>query len=224
MNGTAEKTSRLHDAINDGWFRGRRRRRRSRIRCPYCLEDLTDLELTPPKHCFLCRHDIPASTWGVPLHCLNRPQQWDLLAGEMDYQWNAEHYDVLSYLDTMGEYFNPDYSDAKHRLLGMLIDKAAVLALAEEFIEAEGELDALVAGYLRKREGREPYLAFLLMKGSKWRQWAFGLSAEAAGPLLVAEYQLDYVRNLPWGAYIRPAVYGNVLKYLEERLEKLHHL
>jgi hypothetical protein len=210
-------------------------------RCPYCLEKLKNVQdgaspkgkpplgppsgpvpgLGPTKTCPLCRHDIPPTLLGVPPHALNRAQQWDYHLNDMAYLLKAEHLDVESYIFAMGEFYNPDWKVAKDRFMQMLVERDSVVRLREEFLEAEGELETLIVQYLRKGSGGESGLAGLLLSGDKWRQWARGLSAEGAGPRLVAEFQLDYVRHLPWGAFESMHRQAESIRYLKERLEQL---
>ena len=85
----------------------------------------------------------------------------------------------------------------------------------------EGELETLMVQYLGKRLGRESGLARLLLSGDKWRQWARGLSAEGAGPRLVAEFQLDYVRNFFWGVFETPQEHNKTIRFLKDRFDQL---
>ncbi len=100
----------------------RRRRWEQRKICPYCLADLTDYDREEFKElgyvCPLCRHTILDHLLTTPVYQFTSSQQWDLLANEMEFVWNAEYRDVDSYLFGMGSYYNPDYSEAKERLYG----------------------------------------------------------------------------------------------------------
>ena len=192
-------------------------------RCPYCLEKLKNVQEDPSAatHCPICRHEIPLTIIGVPPHALNRPQEWDYLANEVRYRLRGERIDLDWYIFAMGEHYNPDYMDAKDRYMEMVFEKEALLRLKEEFLEAEGELETLIVQYLRKRLDGESELARILLTGGKWRQWARGLSAEGAGPRLVAEFQLDYVRHLFWGVYETLYQHKKTILYLKDRLDQL---
>lgn len=192
--------------------------------CPYCLEALSNMEAEPSlrRHCPICRHGIPITILGTAPHRLNRPQRWDLLAGEMEYIWNWEHRDIGSYREHMQEFYNPDYCDAKERLVIQLRAKMEVEKLREEFLEAEGELDALIAGYLQKNRNGGGGLAGSLLQGRKWRLRAEVLSAAGASPRPTAEFQLDYVQSLNWGAFGSWESKDAVIQSLERRLEKMN--
>ncbi len=192
-------------------------------RCPYCLENLQNQPDTqsPQNLCHICRHEIPATIRGVPLHALSRPQQWDFLANEIRYLLVGQRRDVESYIFAMGEHYNPDYMEAKDLYMAKVFEKNALLGLREEFLEAEGNLETLMVQYLRNRINGESGLARLLLSGDKWRQWARGLSAEGAGPRLIAEFQLDYVSHLFWGAYESLWKHEATIFYLKGRLDHL---
>jgi len=192
-------------------------------RCPYCLEKLNTLreDSSAGIFCPLCRHNIPLTILGMPPHALNRAQEWDYLVNDLDYLLAGERNDVDSYIFAMGEYYNPDYMEAKDRFMRKLFEKHALVRLKEEFLEAEGEMETLMAQYLRHRGGEESGLGGLLLSGAKWRQWARGLSAEGAGPRLIAEFQLDYVRHLCWGVFATLRKYEETILYLKERLDQL---
>lgn len=220
-------------------------------RCPYCLEKLQSIKndlsqsakppLGPPPgsapglgtskassltggsgdSCPLCRHDIPLTIRGVAPHALNRPQQWDYLDNDLEYRLKAEGRDVESYIFAMGAHYNPDYMEAKERYMEKVFERKALLRVREEMLEAEGDLTALMAGYLRKRQGGESGLALHLLAGEKWRQWACGLSAEGASPRLIAEFQLDYVQHLSWGVFESLRLHEEAIRYLKDRLDQL---
>ena len=192
-------------------------------RCPYCLEKLSTLHDDPSAlpPCPICRHDIPSTIRGVPPHALNRAQQWDYLYNDMGYRLMGERWDVESYIFAMGEFYKPDYMDAKDRYMEKVFERDALGRIREEILEAEGDMETLILQYLRKRAGGESGLARLILSGGKWRQWARGLSAEGAGPRLIAEFQLDYVGNLFWGVFESMRLYKDTIRYLKDRLDQL---
>jgi hypothetical protein len=158
---------------------------------------------------------------GILPHALNRPQEWAYLDNDLEYRLRGERQDVESYIFAMGEHYNPDYKEAKDRLMEKVFERDALLRLREEFLEAEGDLQTLMVQYLRKKRKGESGLARLLLSGEKWRQWARGLSAEGAGPRLIAEFQLDYVKHLFWGVYESLRLYEETIHYLKDRLDQL---
>ena len=194
-------------------------------RCPYCLEKLQtlqdDLSSAAKPPCPICQHMIPRTILGVGPHAFNRAQQWDFLDNELDYLLKGKRRDVESYIFAMGEYYNPDFMEAKDHLMEMVMDRAALVRLREEFLESEEDLETLILQYLRKRRGDESGLAKLLLSGEKWRQWARGLSAEGAGPRLIVEFQLDYVKHLFWGVFESMRTYEDTIRYLKDRLDQL---
>ena len=192
-------------------------------RCPYCLEDLKDVgaEPSPQTLCPICRHGIPVTLLGVALHCLNRPQQWDLLANELHYIWDWEYCDVSSYRDNFSGYWNPDHSENKDRLVLLLTARDAVLRLREEFLEAEGDLDPMITFYLERQHDGEGHLAADLRLGRKWRRRARALSGEGAGPREILEFQLAFVRTLHWGVFGNGDRKLRTIQWLENRLERM---
>lgn len=202
--------------------RRRRRYRDKRKKCPYCLFDLTDFD---PKEqgpdCPLCRHAILEHLLTTPVHEFTRVQQWDLLANEMEYIWDGEHRDVDSYLFGMGQYYNPDYTDAKDRLGGMFAEKEALLRLVEEFLEAEGELDLLMIAHLNKIGVWRGDMARRLFAGHQWRRSARRLSLSVPSERERVEFQLGLIMATPWGAFGYPGEKGKTVAALEEILRKL---
>lgn len=204
-----------------------RRRRRWEIRktCPYCLTPLTDYDPTEFKEmgyvCPLCRHPILDHLLTTPIYQMTRAQQWDLLDNEMEYIWNAEHFDVDSYLFGMGSYYNPDYGEAKERLFGMLEEKEALQRLREEFLLAEGELDLLMIAHLNKIKVWSGDMARRLFAGHRWRMTARRLSLTFPSERELAEFQLGLISATPWAVFKDPAEKEELVDLLAERLRKL---
>jgi hypothetical protein len=200
----------------------RRRWREKRKTCPYCLIDLTDYD---PKEfeelgyvCPLCRHPILDHLLTTPVYQFTRPQQWDLLANEMEYVWKAEHF---SYHFAMESTYNPDYGEAKERLFGMLEEKEALLRLREEFILAEGELDLLMIGHLNKLGVWRGDMARRLFLSHPWRMTARRLSITFPSERELAEFQLGLIKATLWAVFKNPAEKDELVEELEKRLERL---
>jgi hypothetical protein len=205
--------------------RRRRRIRDKRKRCPYCLWDLTDYDPEDLKEkgyvCPLCRHAVLDHLLTCPVHEFTRAQQWDHLTNEMDYLWKAGHVDVDSYIEAMGEHYNPDYKDAKELLFSMLIEKDALLRLEEEFIEAQGEMDLLMIGHLNKIKIWKGNLAMRLFAGRPFRIAARRLSMTVPSERERVEFQWGYIQACPWGAFESPEEKEAVVVHLEKMLESL---
>ena len=205
--------------------RRHKRHRDSRKRCPYCLWDLTDLDPEELKKrgnlCPLCRHAILENLMSTPVYKFTRSQQWDLLANDMEYIWQAERRDFDVYIYGMGSNYNPDYGEAKDGLYGMLVEKDAVVRLEKEFIEAEGELDLLIIAYLNKLAAWRGDMARRLFAGRQWRLSARRLSITHSSRREAAGFQLDFIQACPWGAFGSPAKKEETVVYLEKILEKL---
>jgi hypothetical protein len=189
------------------------------------LIDLTDYD---PKEfeelgyvCPLCRHPILDHLLTTPVYQFTRPQQWDLLANEMEYVWKAEHFDVDSYHFAMESTYNPDYGEAKERLFGMLEEKEALLGLREEFILAEGELDLLMIGHLNKLGVWRGDMARRLFLSHPWRMTARRLSITFPSERELAEFQLGLIKATPWAVFKNPAEKDELVEELEKRLERL---
>lgn len=87
--------------------------------CHYCLETLSALEVKSLKRrtCPICRHSLLATLCGIPVHRLDRPQQWTLLANEMQYIWEWKFRLFRSYQEYFGQHLQvfrtTQYSDEK---------------------------------------------------------------------------------------------------------------
>lgn len=139
----------------------------------------------------------------------------------METIWKANHLNIMAYHNNPSEYWNPDYGEAKGRLLNMMIDKDEALRLRNKFMEAEGELDVLIAEYVKYKGRRQGNLGDLLIWERPWRKRALDLSREGAPARPLAEFQLEYVKSLSWGVFGYSGDKGAIMAMLEERLKKL---
>ncbi len=196
--------------------------RDKRKKCPYCLFDLTDYD---PKElgkvCPLCRHQILDHLITIPIYEFTRAQQWDHLANEMEYIWDGEQRDVNSYVETMGGFYNPDFSDAKERLLRMFLEKNAVQMLREEYLEATAEMDLLIVFSLEGFRGGKGEMARRLYAGRQWRFIARRLSMTVTNEREMAYFQMGLIQDTPWGCLGEPGEKEKLLAPLEERYRRL---
>ena len=203
--------------------RRRRRYENRRKKCPYCLSDLSAMD--PGKFealgnvCPLCRHILLEPLLRVPLRLFTRPQQWDLLADELEYIWNWEYRDVSSYRYFMAEFRNDDYTDEKERLVLALVAKGEVLRFRKEFLESEGDLEDLIGNYLTTRKGGDGRLGLNLMGGRKWRNWAHVLSEGSPAKRELLRFQWEMLKATPWGAFGSPGCKDDIVGALEEELK-----
>jgi len=192
-------------------------------RCPYCLENFSPeiLKTSKESFCPLCRHKVVFTLLSAPVHRFNRRQQWDYLANELGYilEWGRRDLDI--YLFSQGEFYNPDYRGAKDRFVERCYAAQAVLRLREEFLEAEGELDHLIEGYLRKEKKVDGGLGAELLKGRTWRDKAKLLSAEEAPPRRITEFQLEMLSDLDCAVFGGLEEQKRAIRYLKARLEEL---
>jgi hypothetical protein len=200
--------------------------------CHYCLESLPRLEEegSELRACPICRHKILENLLGIPVHLFNRPQQWELLANELEYIWNWNYEIIKNYRNYFNLYLHAyrteEYSEAKVSFENLNDSKFLVLSLREEFMEAEGELDILIAAYLEKVSKRRGYekwhnwgsLDEFLIRGRSWRERAKDLSREGAAKREITEFQLEMVRATSWGAFGSMAEKNKILSLVELRL------
>ncbi len=191
-----------------------------RPRCPYCLEFFSSeiLEDLKDKVCPLCRHPLVLNLITTPVHRFSRHQQWVLLDNEMEYIWQWGRRDLDIYLFSQGEFYNPDYMEAKERLMDLYYAKGAVKRLSEEFMEAEGEFDLLIVGYLEKSKHGGGGLGMELLRGRPWRQKAWALSQEFATGRQVTQYQLTMIKDLNCAVFGGWEGQGAVIRALEARM------
>lgn len=191
-----------------------------RPRCPYCLELFPPEILEKGKDlvCPLCRHPLVIDLLTTPVHRFSRRQQWVLLENEMEfiYQWGLRDLDI--YLFSQGEFFNPDYVEAKDRLMALREDRDQVNRLVEEFMEAEGELDLLIIGYLEKKSHGWSGLGREILRGRPWRQKACALSREFTIGRPVLEFQLGLIKDLNCAVFGGWEGQGKVIRALEARM------
>jgi len=220
MTGTIEGPPRL--------FRPRKSPRKPRLvrapdprpRCPYCLEffPLEILENWKEGVCPLCRHPLVVTLLTTPVHLYSRAQQWMLMANEMEFIWQWGRRDLDIYLFSQGEFYNPDYMEAKDRWMELYYAKEKVLGLREVFLEAEGEFDLLIAGYLERSRPRDGGLAREILQWRPWRGRARALTREYAGGRPVTEFQLGMVKALDCAVYGGWEGQGEVIRALEARM------
>lgn len=143
------------------------------------------------------------------------------MACEMKTIWKDNHRDVMTYHNYQSQNWNPDFGEAKQRLINMLIDLEEVLRLRMKFMEAEGELDVLVAEYLKNKGWGRGNLGDRLILARPWRLRAMDLSREGGPVRSLAEFQLEYVKSLSWGVFGYSGDKGAIVAMLVKRLEKL---
>lgn len=191
-----------------------------RARCPYCLEPFSPemLETQLKRACPLCRHQIPPSLLGIPVHLLNRPQRWDLLANEMDYIWNWEYELFLKVRQKEFSSFT-EFQYEKEDFEALCDGLHAAREQKELFLREPGDMEDLLAQFLKYREDSAWRLPQDLEGGRKWREMAQDLSAEGAGFQEITWFQIQLIRSTSWGAFGREgaAVKEAVLKMLEQR-------
>lgn len=202
-------------------------RRRKRKKCPYCLLDLTDFtpeELREFNHqCPICFHKIFDPLISTPVHSFDRFQQWDFFANELEYIWDWEYWLLRDYREFFNtyrhEYRTTQYSDAKDRFERLNDAKPRVLRLRDEFLEAEGELDLLIIGFLEKIPEKDGGLAWHLRRGRVWRTRAVGLSAASPSHRELLQFQFDLVKAASWAVYREDGVREFLLEKLEEAVK-----